>query len=342
MATRAVDEVMPEDPLSTSRAIFNSPSWRLVGRRVLAAIPVMWGVTLLSYLVMNMLPGDAASALLGLGATPTEVHSLEVKLHLNEPLLTRYWHWLTQVLQGNLGHSLTNGLPVASLIGQRIWFTLGLLAYAFLISVVFSVPLALISARKPGGLVDRATMALSMGGLSIAPYVLPLILILVFSIRFQLFPAIYPNPHSVFGTVRALTLPAASFGFPLTCFYTRLLRADLVEQMASEEYVVTAQAKGLGSWQVLTRHALRNSLFSFITVLGLNVGTLLAGTVIVESIFAIPGIGQLLLQSIQDRDVPVVEALVLIFAAFAVLANLLADLAYAVLDPRVRHGRAAA
>jgi peptide/nickel transport system permease protein len=342
MATLAVNEVVPEASSSSARAVFSSPSWRLVGRRVLAAIPVTWGVTFLSYLVMNMLPGDAASALLGLGATPAEVHALTLKLHLNEPLLTRYWHWLTQVVQGNLGHSLTNGLPVASIIGQRIWVTFALLGYAFVISVVFSVPLALVSARKPGGLIDRATMALSMGGLSIAPYVLPLILILIFSIRFQLFPAVYPNPHGFLSTVRALTLPAFSFGFPLTCFYTRLLRADLVKQMQSEEYVVTAHAKGLSSWRVLTRHTLRNSLFSFITVLGLNVGTLLAGTVIVESIFAIPGIGQLLLQSIQNRDVPIVEALVLIFAAFAVLANLLADLAYAVLDPRIRHGRAAA
>jgi peptide/nickel transport system permease protein len=187
-------------------------------------------------------------------------------------------------------------------------------------------------------------MVASMAGLSIAPYVLGLVLIYIFAVRLRILPALgYESlSQGIAGNIRSLTLPAISLGLPIACFYTRLLRSDLVEQMQGEDYVVTARAKGIGPWQVLTRHALRNSLFGLITVIGLNLGTLIGAAVIIEQIFSLPGIGQVLLQSINNRDVIVVEAVVLVFAFIVVLASLATDLLYAVLDPRIRYGHSAA
>ncbi|MDR0344058.1 MAG: ABC transporter permease [Nocardiopsaceae bacterium] len=322
-------------------AVLRSPMLRLVGRRLLAAIPVLWGVTLLTFAVMNVLPGDAAQQLLGANATPAEVHALEVKLHLNEPFWVRYGHWLGAAVTGHLGSSIQSGQTVTSTLAQRLPLSIELLAYVFLLTIVISVPLAVLAARKPGGVTDRLSMMLSMGGLSIAPYVLALLLVLVFAVILRVFPAIgYVSPgESIPGNIRSLTLPAISIGFPVACVYTRLLRADIVEQMQSEDYVITARAKGVSQWQILVRHVLRNSVFGLITLIGLNLGTLVGALVIIEPIFSLPGIGQALLQAINSRDIPVAEAVTLVFAVVVVLANLLTDLLYAVLDPRIRYGR---
>lgn len=326
------------------QAVLRSPALRLVARRLLLAIPVLWGVTLLTFAVMNLLPGNAAQEILGASATPAELRALEIRLHLNEPFWIRYGHWLGGVLSGNLGSSFTSGQQVTSILAQRLPVTLELLLYAFLISVCVAVPVATAAARRPGGIADRLSMVASMAGLSIAPYVLGLVLIYIFAVRLRILPALgYESlGQGIAGNIRSLTLPAISLGLPIACFYTRLLRSDLVEQMQGEDYVVTARAKGIGPWQVLTRHALRNSLFGLITVIGLNLGTLIGAAVIIEQIFSLPGIGQVLLQSINNRDVIVVEAVVLVFAFIVVLASLAADLLYAVLDPRIRYGHSAA
>ena len=326
------------------QAVLRSPALRLVARRLLLAIPVLWGVTLLTFVVMNLLPGNAAQEILGASATPAELRALEIRLHLNEPFWIRYGHWLGGVLSGNLGSSFTSGQQVTSILAQRLPVTLELLLYAFLISVCVAVPVATAAARRPGGFADRLSMVASMAGLSIAPYVLGLVLIYIFAVRLRILPALgYESlSQGMAGNIRSLTLPAISLGLPIACFYTRLLRSDLVEQMQGEDYVVTARAKGIGPWQVLTRHALRNSLFGLITVIGLNLGTLIGAAVIIEQIFSLPGIGQVLLQSINNRDVIVVEAVVLVFAFIVVLASLATDLLYAVLDPRIRYGHSAA
>jgi len=203
------------------------------------------------------------------------------------------------------------------------------------------VPIALLSARKPNGVADRLSMMFSMAGLSIAPYVLALVLVYVFAVKLNVLPAIgwVPPGQSVAQNIRYLILPAVSIGLGLLCFYTRLLRADLLEQMQGEDYVVTARAKGVRPWRVLTRHALRNSLFGLITVVALNLGTLLGFTVVIEDIFGIPGIGHELLQAIDNRDIPVIEGIVFVFAVIVVLCNLAADVLYSVLDPRIRYGR---
>jgi peptide/nickel transport system permease protein len=313
----------------------------VAGRRLLIAIPVLWGVTLLTFIVLNSLPGDAATALLGANATPAEVRALTIKLHLNEPFWVRYWNWLSGALHGNLGTSLYTHLPVTTIIAERLPVTIELVVYALVITFVVSIPLAIFSARRPRGVVDRTSMVLSMGGLSIAPYVLALLLILVFADDLQILPALgYQSIGAgITGNLKDLTLAAVTVAVPLTAFYTRFLRADLLEQMQSEDYTVTALAKGLSRWHVLTRHALRNSFIGLLTVIGLNLGTLIGSTVIVEEIFGLPGIGYQLLQAIDNRDVPLVEGIVLVFGTVVVLANLATDLLYGVLDPRIRHGR---
>jgi peptide/nickel transport system permease protein len=320
-----------------------SPTLRFIVRRLLMAIPVLLGVTFVSFVVMNSLPGDAAQELLGAQATPSEIHQLEIKLGLDKPFLTRYWDWLHEAVIGHLGHSLSSGQGVGSILGADLPVTFELVAFALLISLVLAVPLALLSARKPNGIADRLTMVFSMAGLSVAPYVLALVLVYVFAVKLNVLPAIgWVPPGQSFGqNIRYLILPSVSIGLGLLCFYTRLLRADLLEQMQGEDYVVTARAKGVRPWRVLTRHALRNSLFGLITVVALNLGTLLGATVVIEDIFGIPGIGHELLQAIDNRDIPVIEGIVFVFAVIVVVANLAADVLYSVLDPRIRYGRPA-
>ena len=324
-----------------ARRLASSPALRLSGRRLLSAIPVLWGVTFLTFLTLNALPGDAASALLGINATPAEIRAFSIKLHLNEPLWVRYGHWLGGVVHGNLGSSLASPQTVASVLEQRLPVTLELVAYALVITFVVSIPLAVLCAHRPRGLTDRLCMVLSMCGISIAPYVLGLLLVLFFAVDIPIFPAIGYQSISagIAGNLKDLTLPAIVVALPLAAFYTRFLRADLLEQMQSEDYIVTARAKGLRPWRVLTQHALRNSFIGLLTVIGLNLATLIGSTVIVEQIFSLPGIGYELLQAISNRDVPVVEGIVLVFGAVVVLANLATDLLYGVLDPRIRHVR---
>jgi peptide/nickel transport system permease protein len=326
------------------RGALSSPSLRLIGKRLLAAIPVLWGVTLVTFLVINVMPGNAASQLLGANATPEQVAELEAKLHLDEPVFQQYVQWLGNVLRGDFGNSFASDQPVTSVISERLPVTLELILCSFIVSLAFTVPLAVIAARRPNGIVDRLSMGVSMVGLSVAPYVLALVLVYVFAVELDVLPAIGYVSISEGGlaqNLRTMILPAVSIGFPLFCFYTRLLRADIVDKMQGEDYVVTAQAKGLGPWRVLLRHALPNSLFGLLTLVALNFGTLIGATVIIESIFALPGIGQALLQSINNRDILVIEAIVLVLATIVVLANLVADLLYAVLDPRIRYERAA-
>jgi peptide/nickel transport system permease protein len=337
------EELRPGARTDVARRAAGSPTLRLAGRRLLAAIPVLWGVTFLTYVVMNLLPGDTAQLLLGANATPAEVHQLSVRLHLNEPFWVRYGNWLGAVFHGSLGTSLQNGENVTTILGARLPVTAELLLYAFVVSLVLAVGLAVLAARWPNGIMDRLSLVISMAGLSIAPYVLALVLIYLFAVKVQWFPAIGYTQLSASPAenLRSLTLPAVSIGLPLFAVYTRLLRADIVEQVQREDYIVTARAKGVRPWRILLRHALPNSMFGLITLVGLNLGTLIGATAIIEPIFSLPGVGAILIESINDHDVPVVEGIVVVFAVVVVVANLLADILYAALDPRIRYGRAA-
>jgi peptide/nickel transport system permease protein len=317
---------------------------RVIAHRLLIAVPVLFGVSLMTFLVLDVLPGNAARQLLGAEATPAQVAQLEATLHLDRPALERYREWLANAVTGNLGKSLTSAQPVSSILVERLPVTAELVALAFILSIGLSVPAALVAAHRPNRLADRLTMLMSAVGLSVANYVLALVLVLAFAVSVPWFPSIGFSPpgEGLLRNLRSLTLPAVAIALPLAGFYTRFLRGDLVEQMQRQDYIATALAKGLTPWQVLCRHALRNSVFGLLTLIGVNFGALIGGTVIIEQIFALPGIGQLLLQSINVRDSTVVEATVLLLAVVTVLANLAVDLLYTALDPRVRDGYDAA
>jgi peptide/nickel transport system permease protein len=321
-------------------AVLGSPVLRLTGRRLLTAIPILLGVSILTFLVIELIPGNAAQQLLGPEATPEQLQQMEEQMGLNRPPVERYLDWLTAALQGDLGRSLVSGQPVTDVLGERFAVSGEIVGLAFVISLGLAVPLALVAARWPNRLVDRVSMVVSTTGLSIANYVFALLLVLVFAVELAWFPAIgfVPLSESILGNLHSVALPAFAIAFPLFCFYTRFLRSDLVEQMLGEDYVMTARAKGIGPWQVLLRHAFRNSSFGLITIVGLNLSALIGATVIIEQIFSLPGIGQLMLQAINTRDFVVVQACVIVFATITVVANLLTDVSYAVLDPRIRYG----
>lgn len=317
----------------------NSRMARLVLKRVLTAIPTLWGATALTYLFIDLIPGNSAEAILGTGATPEQIRRLTSELKLNAPLYERYWHWLSGVLTGDLGQSYVNGQPVAEIIGRGIPVTLELGLLSFFVSLGIAVPVGVFAARRPEGIFDRVSMLLSSVGLSTAQYVLAVILVLIFAVKLGALPAIgwVPLSQSVGENLKFLILPVLSLALPFACLNSRVLRADLVDQVSSQEYVVAARAKGAPSWRVLLVHAFRNSLFGLITISGLNLGALFGQTVLVEQIFSLPGVGRQLLQAISTQDVPVVTDLVLLFSVTVVVANLLADLLYVTLDPRIRN-----
>jgi peptide/nickel transport system permease protein len=321
-----------------ARRFAGSPALRMVGRRLLALIPVLIGVTFLVFAIMSALPNDTAQAILGLHASASAVAALNHTLGLDQPFWQRYWHWLDGVLHGNLGTTL-EGQSVNHEIAIHVPTTMLLLGYALVVSVLLAVIMATLAARRPNGIMDRISATISMLGLSTSPYVFAFLLIILFAVKLTWFPVLsgpVTGPASFF---KNLTLPACAIGFGLFAIYTRILRADLVDQMQREDYIVTAKAKGVAPWRVLIRHALRNSSFTLITVVGLNLGGLVGGAAIIETIFEVQGIGNDFITGISNHDVPLVEGITLVFALVTVLGNLLADLLYAVLDPRIRYGR---
>jgi len=313
---------------------------QVIGRRILQLIPVLVGVTLINFLLLNLLPGGTAVAILGASATSQEVTVLTKELGLNRPVMVRYWDWLWAAVHGNLGHSLLTQQSVASLLGQRVPVTAELLLLAFLIAFVLSIPLAVLSAWRPRGVVDRISNLLAMVGLSTPNFIVALVLVLVLAIHLRVLPSTGFQPLSagLWPNVQTLIMPAVAMSLVLFATYLQVLRGDMVDQLAKEDYVVAVRARGVSTWRLLVQHVLRNSLFGIITVVGVNIGTLIGGTVIVESMFSIPGVGQLLVSSIFSRDAPVVEGVVVMMAIVVVMVNLVTDLLYAVLDPRVRYG----
>jgi peptide/nickel transport system permease protein len=308
-----------------------------VVQRLLLLIPVAVGVTIIVFFMVHLIPGDPAATILGIHATPKAVALLHQQWGLNRPLASQYWLFLDRLLHGNLGLSIFYGGSVTSLILSHLPPTLWLLAYTTVLTVLISVPLAVLAASRRDGVRDHVVRAVPLVGLGMPPFWLGFLLIYAFAISLHLFP-VSGYGSGFTGHLRSMFLPSLTVALALTPVVIRSLRASMLNVLGAE-YIVTARSKGVPPHRLYQRHVLRNAVIPAVTVLAINIGFLVGATVIIEQIFAIPGIGQLMINSIFQRDFPVVQGVTLVFAIMVVLVNLLADLSYAALDPRVRFDR---
>jgi len=308
-----------------------------VVQRLLLLIPVAVGVTIVVFFMVHLIPGDPAATILGIHATPKAVALLHQQWGLNRPLASQYWLFLDRLLHGNLGQSIFYGGSVTSLILSHLPPTLWLLVYATVLTVLISVPLAVLAATRRDGIRDHVVRAVPLVGLGMPPFWLGFLLIYAFAISLRIFP-VSGYGSGFTGHLQSMFLPSLTVALALTPVVIRSLRASMLNVLGAE-YVVTARSKGVPSHRLYQRHVLRNAVIPAVTVLAINIGFLVGTTVIIEQIFAIPGIGQLMINSIFQRDFPVVQGVTLVFAIMVVLVNLLADMSYAALDPRVRFDR---
>ncbi|RKZ37670.1 MAG: glutathione ABC transporter permease GsiC [Gammaproteobacteria bacterium] len=298
--------------------------------RLLSTLTVILGVITLIFLLIHLVPGDPVQAMLGETATPTDLEALRQALGLNQPLFTQWWQYMTHLLQGDLGTSLYSQEPIIDIMIERFPATLELAIAGLLVAILIALPLGSIAALRKDTIYDNSAMVFSLLGVSIPNFWLGPLLILLFSLTLGWFPV------SGRENFLSLILPALTLGTALSAILARMIRSTLLEVL-NEDYIRTARAKGLRESAIVIHHALRNASLPIITILGLQLGTLLGGAVITEIIFAWPGIGQLTIESIQRRDYPLVQACILLISVSYVLINTLTDVLYAWLDPRVRY-----
>lgn len=294
------------------------------------SVPVLLGVATLVFSLIHMIPGDPAQAMLGEAASPADVAALRAKLGLDRPLLEQYGGFLAGLARGDLGTSLRTGEPVASQIWVRVPATVELAAAAMIFAIGLALPLGVLAAVRRGTVVDFASMGLALTGISVPNFWSGPMLAIVFAVWLQWLPV------SGRGTWAHLILPAISLGAGLAAILARMTRATLLEELR-EPYVQAARARGASASRAVLRHALRSGLIPIVTLIGLQFGTVLTGAVITETVFAWPGIGRLLIQSIGFRDYPVVQGCILLIAVTYMAVNLITDLAYGSLDPRIRY-----
>src|SRR5580765_1785770 len=299
-------------------------------RRLLLTIPVLLGVATLVFSLIHLVPGDPVETMLGESASPQEIARVRTQLGLDRPLYVQYWTFLKGVGRGDLGVSLRTNEPVAQAIATRMPATIELAIAAMCLAVVVAIPLGIIAAAGAGTGVDYAATTLALAGISIPNFWLGPLLAIVFAITLGWLPV------SGSGTLAHLVLPAITLGAPLGAVLARMTRASVLEELR-ELYVLAARARGVSRAGAILRHAFRNSLIPIVTVLGLQAGAVLTGAVITETIFAWPGVGRLLIQSINFRDYPLVQGCILLIAVTYVAMNLLTDMVYGLLDPRIRY-----
>ena len=305
---------------------------RFIGRRLLGAIPVLWGVATLVFVIMRLLPGDPAALMLSeAGGSAEAIAELRTELGLDDPLLTQYGRYLTRLAQADLGTSLFTHRSVAATIGEQLLSTIELAIAAILVAITLGVSSGVLAAARHGTWLDTIVMAISISGISIPIFWSALLLIWLFALILGWLPATGQ------GGIGHLVLPALVLGFASAGAVTRLVRASLLEVM-DQDFVSTARAKGLAERTILFRHSLKNAFIPVISIIGLQFGFLLGGTVVVETIFSRPGIGHLLVNAILWKDLPLVQGIVLLVALIYTLVNLATDVAYAYLDPRIHYG----
>jgi peptide/nickel transport system permease protein len=315
---------------------------RYLAVRVLSVIPTLFGLSLVVFGVTYLIPGDPALIMAGTDTSPDAVARIRQTWGLNEPLYVRYAIWLVHVLQGNLGESYFSRQTVLQLVAGALPITAELAALAVAVAVIIAIPAGTLAAVRAGSLFDLGAAAVAFVGLSIPGFWLGIMLIYLFAVQWQILPAggFASLGDGVLANLKSMVLPAIALGTFTSTQLMRYLRAGLLDVLHAD-HIRTARAKGLSGTSVLSRHALRNALIPFTTVLGVQLGYLLAGTVIIESVFALPGMGRLVLTAILNRDYQVATGIILLIGTAFVLINLLVDLLYPVLDPRIRLGHAA-
>jgi len=312
-----------------------------VVRRLLAMLPVLLAVSLLTFLIASLLPGDLALVILGDQATPENVAALRRDMGLDQPLWWRYLSWLGQVMQGDLGRSFRTGQTVLQAVAERIPVSLQLMLMAEFIGLLIGVPLAIVCAARAGGAFDRFMTGGAFAMLSMPSFLTAILLIYLFAVELRWLPATgyVPFTEAPLANLRFFVLPALTLALAEWPGIMRVLRSDMIATL-QEDYIALAKAKGLKPARILFVHALKPSSLTLVTVTGINIGRLLGGTLIVESIFALPGIGRLLVGAIYTRDLVILQGVVLLVACGFVIVNFIVDMLYAVLYPRIRHGHA--
>jgi peptide/nickel transport system permease protein len=307
-------------------------------RRLIATIPVMGVVAIFVFSLLYFAPGDPAAIIAGDLATAQDIARIHHQLGLDEPFLVRFWQWAWGVLRGDLGISIFTNQPVWHLIQQRLEPTAALTVTTLIVSVGLAIPIGVLAAWRAGTWIDRAVMGFAVLGFSVPSFVLAYVLILIFSVEFDWLPVQgYSSITAGFWPfLQHLILPSAALGLIYAALIARITRASMLEVL-SQDYIRTAHAKGLSSRKVLIGHALKNAAVPIATIIGIGVALLIGGVIVTETVFAIPGIGRLTVDAILRRDYPIIQGVILLFSSAYVIVNLLVDLSYTVLDPRVRY-----
>ena len=309
-----------------------------IARRLLATIPVLFIVAVLVFLLLRLAPGDPAAILAGDAASTEQIEQIRASLGLERPIVVQFGIWIGRVLQGDLGQSFYYRIDVASLIGQRMEPSFALASLTILIAILVSIPLGVLAAWRHGGWFDRALMGFSVLGFSIPVFVLAYMLIWLVSLKLGWLPVQgYTRLADGFiPFIRHLILPAITLSFIYIALIARVTRASVLEALG-EDYIRTARAKGLTEMRVLVRHALANAAVPIVTVIGIGIAILVGGVVVTESVYAIPGLGRLTVDAVLARDFPTIQGVILFFSFVYVMVNLLVDLSYVFLDPRIRY-----
>ena len=310
----------------------------LIARRLVATVPVLVLVTLGVFLLIHLVPGDPVETMLGESQDPVAKAALRQELGFDQPLHIQYLTWLSRVVQGDLGRSIRTHQTVLENVGQRIRPSLELAAFAMLISLCIAVPLGTLTATHRNSPLDSLGTSFALFGICMPNFVIALLLIFIFGVTLHWLPiSSFTDPlQDPINGIRSLTLPAITLGLALAAVIARTLRSSLLEAFA-DDYVQTARAKGLAEWAVVRRHALKNALIPVVTVLGLQFGTLIGGAVITEYVFALPGVGRLVVDAVFARDYPLVQGVVLLIAVGFIISNLAVDILYGWIDPRIRY-----
>ncbi|MBU1173767.1 MAG: ABC transporter permease [Alphaproteobacteria bacterium] len=310
-------------------------------KRVISLILSLIAASVVIFLVLEVVPGDPAAFMLGINADPQAVEALRDQLGLNAPLVERYFTWVFGLMRGEFGTSYTYRVPVAELIADRLWVSLPLAIYALVLSTLIAFPVGIIAAARRNSLADVTVMGATQFGIAVPNFWFAMLLVLVFSISLRWFSAGgFPGwDAGAYEAMRALTLPAVALALPQASILARVMRSSLLDTLG-EDYVRTARAKGLTRSQALWRHAVRNALIPVLTILGLQFSFLLAGAIIIENVFFLPGLGRLVFQGITQRDLIVVKSVVMLLVFAVILVTFLVDIAYAVADPRLRRQHA--